>query len=157
MARVRSAVKRERAFKNTFAPSCEEQELTVGDIVTGMRFGLFKYRHLPPEVRGAVDEEIERMRKEAQREDETGDWKLMMLDLGMGAAGHEGVPGHGANHNTEFARLPRTATDPFAACFQRQAAPQIAPRSPARGQAGVDTVGFGAFCARRNAHGQARN
>lgn len=83
MARVWAAVSRERVFKNTFAPSCEDQELRVSDIVTGMRSGVFRYRHLPPEVRDAVDREIKRMRDEAQGGDEANDWKLNMLDLGM--------------------------------------------------------------------------
>jgi len=81
-------VKRERVFKNTFAPSCRNQELSASDIVTGMRFGVFRYRHLPPEVRVAVDEEIRRMKDEARRRN-ADDWELHMLDLGMVVARHE--------------------------------------------------------------------
>lgn len=143
MARVRAAVKRERVFKNTFAPLCEEQELRVSDIVTGMRFGLFKYRHLPLEVRNAVDEEIERMKKEAQKDDETGDWKLMMLDLGIRTARHEEVPKHSANRDVEFAQLIQTPPDLFADYPQGQLVPvQSVPQSSAHGWTGAGGIGF---------------
>lgn len=108
MARVQAVVKRERVFKNTFAPSCEDQELRVSDIVTGMRFGMFEYMHLPPEVRKAVDEEIETAKKEAQREDETDGWKLKMLDLEIGAVGREAVPRQGAGRGVGLAQLRQT-------------------------------------------------
>lgn len=122
---------RERTFKNTFAPSCRDRELRVSDIVTGMRFGVFKYRHLPPEARDAVDKEIKRMREEAQREEATGDWKLDMLDLGMEAR-QEKIPGPGSIR--DMAPV---------ADFQRQALPvQIPAWALAHDQIKPIEVGF---------------
>lgn len=74
-------MRRERVFKNTFEPACKDREVRVSGIVAGLRFGAFKYSRLPPEVRKAVDEEVERMASEARGLDEKDDWKLNMLDL----------------------------------------------------------------------------
>lgn len=59
----RPAVKQERAFPNTFAPACGNRELRVSEIIAGLGFGVFKYRALPPKVRKAVDEEMDRRRE----------------------------------------------------------------------------------------------
>lgn len=56
-------MKRERAFPNTFAPACGNRELGASEAVAGLGFGVFKYRALPPKVRKAVDEEMERRRE----------------------------------------------------------------------------------------------
>jgi hypothetical protein len=53
----------EKKFKNTFIQDCEKTELTVDEIITAMRFGFLDYEDLPEEVRGPVDEEIERMKR----------------------------------------------------------------------------------------------
>ncbi|MDD9813349.1 MAG: hypothetical protein OXU37_03645 [Thaumarchaeota archaeon] len=59
-------MKQERVFQNTFAPECENHELSVGQIIVGLGFGAFKYRKLPPEVRKAVDEEMRRRVKKRE-------------------------------------------------------------------------------------------
>lgn len=76
-------MKQERVFKNTFEPACRDRELRVSGIVAGLRFGAFKYDRLPPKVRKAVDEELERMAKGNQGGDGKDDWKLSMLDIKM--------------------------------------------------------------------------
>lgn len=122
--RAPAVVKRERVFKNTFAPSCESQELSASDIVTGMRFGVFKYRHLPLEVRVAVDEEIRRMKEEDKSRD-ADDWKLKMLDLGMGVAKHE-VRRPRATHTKEPVPVAQALSIFLDAGFQKQAVPMRA-------------------------------
>lgn len=60
-------------FKNTFIPDCENTELTIGDVITAMRFGFIEYEDLPQEVQNAVDEEIERMRQAEEGENRNKD------------------------------------------------------------------------------------
>ena len=49
-----------KLFKNTFAPRCDNEYLMVHDVITGLKFGAFCLDDLPPEVRDAVREELER-------------------------------------------------------------------------------------------------
>ncbi|MDD9813416.1 MAG: hypothetical protein OXU37_03990 [Thaumarchaeota archaeon] len=76
-------MKREAVFKNTFEPTCGDRELRVSGIVAGLRFGVFRYSSFPPDVRKAVDEELERMAREGQKRSGKDDWKLNMLDIEM--------------------------------------------------------------------------
>lgn len=75
-------MKQERVFKNTFAPACENHELSVSDIIAGLGFGAFKYRALPPEVRKAVGEEMKRRTKAREARPRAGEAKRRaeMLD-----------------------------------------------------------------------------
>ena len=49
-----------RMFKNTFAPHVKNEELTVSEIIVGLKTTLFSYKNLPPEIQDAVEEELER-------------------------------------------------------------------------------------------------
>lgn len=48
-----------KAFKNTFAPHVENEELYIEDIVAGMPLGVFSYDTLPEEVKKALDKWVE--------------------------------------------------------------------------------------------------
>lgn len=49
---------KEKTWKNTFAPDCENEELTVGMIIQGLFRTLWEYDDLPKEIQNAVDEEM---------------------------------------------------------------------------------------------------
>jgi len=50
-------------FKNTFAPNVVNDYLSVGTIINGLKRGAFRLDALPPDVRRAVSEELERREK----------------------------------------------------------------------------------------------
>lgn len=131
-------MKRERVFKNTFEPACEDRELRVSGIVAGLRFGAFKYDHLPPKVRKAVDEELESMAKEGQGDNGKDDWKLSMLDIKMREA--RGAKNPRSRTRPDTVRMPGISIPPslLARDAQRQAMSMeiaeqdITPDEPAR-------------------------
>lgn len=49
-----------KAFKNTFAPHVEDEEIRVSGIILGLSLGVFHYNELPQEVQDAVEEEMAR-------------------------------------------------------------------------------------------------
>ena len=50
----------ERALKNTFAPSVENEHLSVHYVILGLKTAMLRSRELPLEVREAVTAEIRR-------------------------------------------------------------------------------------------------
>lgn len=49
-----------KTFKNTFAPHVKNENLSVHDVITGLRTTLFDAKDLPPEVQDAVTAELRR-------------------------------------------------------------------------------------------------
>lgn len=49
-----------RTWKNTFAPDCDNEELTIDMIITGLFRTVWFYEDLPEEIQTAVDEEMTR-------------------------------------------------------------------------------------------------
>lgn len=47
-------------IKNTFAPDCDNEELTIDMIITGLFRGMWEYDELSEEIQNAVDEEMAR-------------------------------------------------------------------------------------------------
>ena len=56
--------KKQKTFKNTFAPRCPDKELTAGQVIGLLRFSALQNDALPDEVRQAVREELDRRRAE---------------------------------------------------------------------------------------------
>lgn len=56
--------KKQKTFKNTFAPHCPDKELTAGQVIGLLRFSALQNDALPDEVRRAVREELGRRRAE---------------------------------------------------------------------------------------------
>jgi len=56
----------QKAFKNTFAPNCGNEELTVDMIIAALRATLMHSKDLPKEVQDAVEDELERRREKAR-------------------------------------------------------------------------------------------
>lgn len=48
-----------KRFPNTFAPDCDNEELTIGMIIQGLFRTLWTYDELPKEIQDAVDEEMD--------------------------------------------------------------------------------------------------
>ena len=67
-------------FENVFAPLVKKKFLNVEQILLGMRIGAIMYEKLPPAAREAVDEEINRRRKDQMT-------RSMMLVLLLGTMG----------------------------------------------------------------------
>ena len=49
-----------RTWKNTFALNCENEELTLDMIISGLFLGAWGYDELPEDAQKAVDEEMDR-------------------------------------------------------------------------------------------------
>ena len=51
----------QKMFKNTFAPQMENDELSVHDVIIGLRSTVLSFKNLPREVQDAVEAELERL------------------------------------------------------------------------------------------------
>jgi len=56
----------QKTFKNTFAPNCGNEELTVDMIIAALRTTVMHSKDLPKEVQDAVEEELERRREKTR-------------------------------------------------------------------------------------------
>ena len=54
-----------KIFKNTFAPHVKNENLSVHDVITGLRTTLFDAKDLPVEVQDAVTAELRKQKGDA--------------------------------------------------------------------------------------------
>lgn len=59
--------KKQRVFKNTFAPHCPDKEMTVGQVIGLLKLSALQNDALPDEVRRAVRDELGKRRAETGR------------------------------------------------------------------------------------------
>ena len=50
----------QQVFKNTFAPNSRNKELTLSQIITGMKYGVIKFETLPDDIKEIVKVELKR-------------------------------------------------------------------------------------------------
>ena len=49
-----------KTWKNTFCSNCENEELTLEQLIGGLYFGAWGYDELPEDAQQAIDKEMDR-------------------------------------------------------------------------------------------------
>ena len=57
-----------RTFKNTFAPRVENENLTVHDVILGLKTTMLHFEDLPQDVQDAVRKELKRQSATKRRQ-----------------------------------------------------------------------------------------